>query len=165
MTWDWSETDPLNRPGREPPARAEAVLPGDIGIRFPDNTKLRLFEAGARIPAQIVKVFTTTQNSQSNLSFHLVQYSEHSGMERDLGRFLVMGIAEAPKGDPQIELRLLVDDLGNLKVRARDRRLNLPMELKILYGKEEYAGFGVQPSVAPKTFHEIIIARITLRSG
>jgi len=167
MSWDWNDSESLTPPWSEPPARIEAILPDDIGILFPDATKLKLFEAGTRVPAKVLKVFTTTQDNQTNLSFNLVQYSEESRRPptRELGRFLVSGIQDASKGEPHIELLMIIDELGNLKIRARDRRLNVPMELKILYGKEDKT-FAIEgESDVQLTFEEIIIARVALRQG
>ncbi len=157
----------LNPRWRNLPARSGVYLPGHVGIRFPDGHRLMLFESGARVPVEVTKVFTTTQDNQTNLAFHLVQYSdaESPTLDRELGRFVVTGIAGAKKGEPQVELMLRIDELGNLRVTSRDRLLNIPMELKILYNKNETLPGGVRSPHVSRTFYEIIIARIGLRSA
>lgn len=98
------------------------VTPLTLGVETLGGVVTPLIERNTTIPTDESKVFTTAQDNQTSVDIHVVQGER--AMARDnhsLGRFQLTGIAPAPRGMPQIEVKFKLDENGILNVEAEDR--------------------------------------------
>lgn len=84
-----------------------------------------LIEKNTTIPTKKTQVFSTAQDSQSSVEVVIGQ-GERKFMKdnRIIGKFLLDGIAPAPRGVPQIEITYDIDSNGILSVSAKDLGTN-----------------------------------------
>ncbi|MBP5755093.1 MAG: Hsp70 family protein, partial [Clostridia bacterium] len=74
------------------------------------------------IPVQKSQIFSTAADSQTSVEINVLQGERE--MARDntsLGRFILDGIAPAPRGVPQIEVTFDIDANGIVNVSAKDK--------------------------------------------
>jgi molecular chaperone DnaK len=81
-----------------------------------------LIERNATIPTSKSEVFSTAADNQPQVEIHVVQGErEMVSDNKSLGRFILDGIAPAPRGMPQIEVTFNIDANGILNVTAKDK--------------------------------------------
>jgi len=83
---------------------------------------LKVIPRNSIIPASKKQSVTTTQDNQQNILFQV--YEGERAMTKDnrlLGQFDLNGIKVAPRGVPQIEVGMDVDENGILQVAAKDQ--------------------------------------------
>jgi molecular chaperone DnaK len=82
----------------------------------------KLIERNTTIPTSKSEVFSTAADNQPQVEIHVGQ-GEREMMEgnKSLGRFVLDGIAPAPRGVPQIEVTFNIDANGILNVTAKDK--------------------------------------------
>lgn len=74
------------------------------------------------IPAQKTETFSTAADNQPGVEIHVLQGErEMAADNKSLGRFMLDGIAPAPRGVPQIEVSFDIDANGVLHVTAKDK--------------------------------------------
>jgi molecular chaperone DnaK len=98
------------------------VTPLSVGIETMGGIATKLIERNATIPTSKSEVFSTAADNQPQVEIHVVQGER--GMVADnktLGRFILDGIAPAPRGMPQIEVTFNIDANGILNVTAKDK--------------------------------------------
>jgi molecular chaperone DnaK len=98
------------------------VTPLSVGIETMGGIATKLIERNATIPTSKSEVFSTAADNQPQVEIHVVQGER--GMVADnksLGRFILDGIAPAPRGVPQIEVTFNIDANGILNVTAKDK--------------------------------------------
>ncbi|MBO7549458.1 MAG: Hsp70 family protein, partial [Clostridia bacterium] len=82
----------------------------------------RLVDRNTTIPVQKSQIFSTAADSQTSVEINVLQGERE--MARDntsLGRFILDGIAPAPRGVPQIEVTFDIDANGIVNVSAKDK--------------------------------------------
>ena len=73
------------------------------------------------IPTQKSQVFSTAADNQTSVDIHVLQGErEMAADNKTLGRFSLVGIAPAPRGIPQIEVKFDIDANGIVHVTAKD---------------------------------------------
>jgi molecular chaperone DnaK len=98
------------------------VTPLSLGIETMGGVCTKLIERNTTIPSSKSQVFSTAQDSQTSVEIHVLQGErEMAGDNRSLGRFILEGIAPAPRGIPQVEVTFDIDANGILHVKAVDK--------------------------------------------
>lgn len=98
------------------------VTPLSLGIETMGGVMTRLIERNTTIPTSKSEVFSTAADSQPQVEVHVLQGErEVAEGNKSLGRFVLDGIAPAPRGVPQIEVTFNIDANGILNVTAKDK--------------------------------------------
>lgn len=98
------------------------VTPLSLGIETLGGVMTKLIERNTTIPTSKSEVFSTAADNQPQVEVHVLQGErEMSADNKTLGRFVLDGIAPAPRGVPQIEVSFNIDANGILNVTAKDK--------------------------------------------
>jgi molecular chaperone DnaK len=98
------------------------VTPLSLGIETMGAVTTKLIERNTTIPTSKSEVFSTAADNQPQVEIHVLQGErEMSADNKSLGRFILDGIAPAPRGVPQIEVTFNLDANGILNVTAKDK--------------------------------------------
>jgi molecular chaperone DnaK len=98
------------------------VTPLSLGIETLGGVMTRMIERNTTIPTSKSQVYSTAADNQDSVEIHIVQGErEMASDNKSLGRFLLSGIASAPRGVPQIEVTFDIDASGVLHVTAKDK--------------------------------------------
>ncbi len=92
-----------------------------IGIKIADGTFYPVVEKGFQGRKRLV--VTTVRDNQSNVQIDFYRSATASVEERGyIGSLLIENLQPGPKGDPEIEVLVGLDDTGNLSAEARDKK-------------------------------------------
>ena len=98
------------------------VTPLTLGIETAGGIRTPLIERNTTIPVSKSQIFSTAVDNQPSVEIHVVQGErEMASDNKSLGRFILDGIAPAPRGVPQIEVTFDIDSNGILNVKAVDK--------------------------------------------
>ena len=98
------------------------VTPLSLGIETLGGVFTRLIERNSTIPTAQSQVFSTAEDNQSAVTIRVFQGErEMAADNKILGQFNLEGIAPAPRGLPQIEVKFDIDADGIVKVSATDK--------------------------------------------
>ena len=98
------------------------VTPLSLGIETLGGVMTRMIERNTTIPSSKSQVYSTAVDNQDSVEIHILQGErEMASDNKSLGRFILSGIASAPRGVPQIEVTLDIDASGVLHVTAKDK--------------------------------------------
>ena len=97
------------------------VTPLSLGIEVLGGVMAKLIERNTTIPTSKSQVFSTAADNQTSVDIHVLQGErEMAADNKTLGRFQLTGIAPAPRGIPQIEVKFDIDANGIVHVTAKD---------------------------------------------
>ncbi len=97
------------------------VMPLSLGIETLGGVFTRLIDRNTTIPVKKSQVFSTAADNQTSVEIHILQGErEFCKDNKTMGRFMLTGIAPAPRGIPQIEVTFDVDANGIVHVEAKD---------------------------------------------
>jgi molecular chaperone DnaK len=97
------------------------VTPISLGIETMGEVMTTLIPANTTIPTSKTQVFTTAVDNQPAVSIVVLQGERPMSKDNKvIGRFDLDGIAPAPRGVPQIEVKFDIDANGILSVSAKD---------------------------------------------
>lgn len=98
------------------------VTPLSLGIETLGGVMTRMIERNTTIPTSKSQVYSTAMDSQDSVEIHVLQGEREMALDnKSLGRFVLSGIASAPRGVPQIEVTFDIDASGVLHVTAKDK--------------------------------------------
>ena len=98
------------------------VTPLSFGIETLGSVFTKLIDRNTTIPTSKSQVFSTAADNQPSVDVHVLQGEREMATDnRSLGRFVLEGIAPAPRGIPQIEVSFDIDANGILNVKAVDK--------------------------------------------
>lgn len=97
------------------------VTPLSLGIEVLGGVMAKLIDRNTTIPTSKSQVFSTAADNQTSVDIHVLQGErEMASDNKTLGRFSLTGIAPAPRGIPQIEVKFDIDANGIVHVTAKD---------------------------------------------
>ena len=98
------------------------VTPLSLGIETMGGVCTKLIDRNTTIPTSKSQVFSTASDNQPQVEIHVLQGEREFAQDnKSLGRFILDGIAPAPRGIPQIEVTFNLDANGILNVTAKDK--------------------------------------------
>ena len=98
------------------------VTPLTLGIETMGGVRTAMIARNTTIPANKTETFSTAVDNQPSVEIHVLQGErEMAADNKSLGRFILDGIAPAPRGVPQVEVSFDIDANGVLKVKAKDK--------------------------------------------
>ena len=98
------------------------VTPLTLGIETMGGVRTALIDRNSTVPTSKSETFSTAADNQPQVEIHVLQGErEMSADNKSLGRFILDGIAPAPRGIPQIEVTFNIDANGILTVTAKDK--------------------------------------------
>jgi molecular chaperone DnaK len=98
------------------------VTPLSLGIETMGGVATKVIERNTTVPTSKSETFSTAADNQPQVEIHVTQGErELASDNKSLGRFILDGIAPAPRGIPQIEVTFNIDANGILNVTAKDK--------------------------------------------
>merc|ERR1712060_113992 len=98
------------------------VTPLSLGIETLGGIFTRLITRNTTIPTKKAQTFSTAADNQPQVQIKVMQGEREMAAEnKPLGQFDLVGIPNAPRGVPQIEVAFDIDADGILNVSAKDK--------------------------------------------
>jgi molecular chaperone DnaK len=108
------------------------VTPLSLGIETKGGVFTKLIERNTTIPSKKSEVFTTAEDNQPSVEVHVAQgESEMVVYNKTLGKFQLVGIPPAMRGQPQIEVTFDIDANGIINVSAKDHGTGNQQQIRI----------------------------------
>jgi len=108
------------------------VTPLSLGIETLGGISTKLIEKNTTIPTKKSQVFSTAEDNQPAVSIRVLQGEREMATDNKLlGNFELIGIPNAPRGIPQIEVTFDIDANGIVSVSAKDKGTGKEQKIQI----------------------------------
>jgi len=108
------------------------VTPLSLGIETLGGVSTKLIEKNTTIPTKKSQVFSTAEDNQPAVSIRVLQGEREMAADNKLlGNFELVGIPNAPRGIPQIEVAFDIDANGIVSVSAKDKGTGKEQKIQI----------------------------------
>jgi len=108
------------------------VTPLSLGIETLGGVSTKLIEKNTTIPTKKSQVFSTAEDNQPAVSIRVMQGEREMASDNKLlGNFELVGIPNAPRGIPQIEVTFDIDANGIVSVSAKDKGTGKEQKIQI----------------------------------
>ncbi len=108
------------------------VTPLSLGIETMGGVSTKIIDRNTTIPTKKSMVFSTAADNQTQVDIRVLQGErEFAKDNKELGQFILGGIAPAPRGIPQIEVTFDIDANGIVNVSAKDLGTNKETSITI----------------------------------
>lgn len=108
------------------------VTPLSLGVETADGKSTRLIERNTTIPTRKAEIFSTSLDNQDSVEINVIQGERPLAVDnRSLGSIILEGIAEAPAGEPMIEVVMDIDGNGILNVSAKNMATGREQKLTV----------------------------------
>jgi hypothetical protein len=105
----------------EPVPDGPVTLTSSLAIETMGGVASPMIKRCADLPVEVTEVFSTATDNQSQVEMTLViGDSPRAADNQVLGHFIFAGIPPAPRGGPQIQVRVRVEKNGVVSVVAKD---------------------------------------------
>jgi len=109
------------------------VTPLTLSIETLGRVATPLIERNTTIPTRKSQVFSTATDNQMQVEIHVLQGERPMAQDnKSLGKFILDGIPQAPRGMPQVEVVFDIDANGILNVTAKDKATNKEQSMQII---------------------------------
>ena len=108
------------------------VTPLSLGIETMGGVGTVLIARNTTVPTSKSETFSTAADNQTSVEINVLQGERPMAADnKSLGRFILDGLAPAPRGLPQIEVAFDIDANGILHVSARDKATGKEQKITI----------------------------------
>jgi molecular chaperone DnaK len=108
------------------------VTPLTLSVETMGSVATPIIERNTTIPARKSQIFSTAADSQTSVEIHVLQGERPMATDnKSLGKFVLDGIPNAPRGVPQIEVTFDINANGILNVNAVDKATNRSQNITI----------------------------------
>jgi molecular chaperone DnaK len=108
------------------------VTPLTLGIETMGSVRTPLIDRNTTVPTSKSQIFSTAADNQPQVEINILQGERPMAADnKSLGRFVLDGIAPAPRGLPQIEVTFDIDSSGILHVSAKDKGTGKEQKISI----------------------------------
>jgi len=108
------------------------VTPLSLGIETLGGISTQLIEKNTTIPTKKSQIFSTAEDNQPAVSIRVLQGEREMAADNKLlGNFELVGIPNAPRGIPQIEVTFDIDANGIVSVSAKDKGTGKEQKIQI----------------------------------
>jgi len=108
------------------------VTPLSLGIETMGGIMTIMIEKGTTIPVSKSQVYSTAEENQASVTINLAQgENELFNKNKNLGMFNLEGIPPAPRGVPQIEVKIDIDANGVVSLSATDKGTGKTQDITI----------------------------------
>jgi len=108
------------------------VTPFSLGIKTEGGIFSKIIEKNSTIPIRKSEIYTTTKDNQSFVRIEVFQGEKPMAVDNKLiGTFDLVGIPQARKAEPKIEVMFDIDANGIIRVSAKDQMTGREQAIKI----------------------------------
>ncbi len=108
------------------------VTPLTLGLETLGGVMTPVINRNTTVPTSKAQVFSTAADNQTSVEIHVLQGERPmASNNKTLGKFILSGLPNAPRGVPQVEVTFDIDANGILNVSAKDKATGKEQKITI----------------------------------